>query len=167
MGTVVATWGLTLLAVIVGALASTGTQVYLDRKREHREADRAKQLVAGELLHAQAILRSVPMTGDWPPFEDADVYFPTSAWKEHRSRLAGELDEDLWNQLVLAYMSLEIERARFVDRARFHNTGQLPIKPLTAEEADSLKKTAIRLGKLRRQLYGAAGWEEEILGGQQ
>ncbi len=76
--------------------------------------------------------------------------------------MAGELDEDLWNQLVLTYTTLEIERPRFVDRARFHGSGQLPIKPLTAEEANALKKTANRLGKLRRQLYGGAKWDEEI-----
>ncbi len=58
MGPELTTGLFTLGGVIVGAVASAGNQVYLERKREEREADRAKQLVAGELLHLQMIFRS-------------------------------------------------------------------------------------------------------------
>jgi len=43
---------LPLIGIVLGALLTTGTQLYLERKRERRAADRAKRLVAGELLQA-------------------------------------------------------------------------------------------------------------------
>jgi hypothetical protein len=92
--------------VVIGALLTTFTQLYLERKREQRAADRAKLLVAGELLHAQRILRVVSADKIWPPFEDLNAFLPTSAWQENRSSVAGKVDEDLWNQLVMAYQGL-------------------------------------------------------------
>lgn len=157
MGTVVATWGLTLLAVIVGALASTGTQLYLDRRREQREADRAKQLVAGELLQAQIVLRSVSKGKHWPPMRNPDAYLPTSAWRENRYRLAGKIDETLWDQLVFAYTMLDADRERFVQ------ADQLPPNtPLPAEEAAGISKTARDLGELRQRLFKGGGWLDDL-----
>src|SRR2546421_4543030 len=97
MGTVIVTGIVALVAVIIGALASTGSQLFIESKREQRQVARARRLVTGELLQAQLIFRSVYRTGIWPPIENASSYLPTSAWQEHRAGLATELDEDLWN----------------------------------------------------------------------
>lgn len=66
METAVATGVFALTGVLVGALATTGSQLYLDKKREKREAGRAKQVVGGELLQAQMSLRAASMGKTWP-----------------------------------------------------------------------------------------------------
>jgi hypothetical protein len=62
--------------VLIGAFATTGSQFFLEKKREEREDDRAKQLIAGELLHIQIVFRSVSKGRDWPPIEDIDARRP-------------------------------------------------------------------------------------------
>jgi hypothetical protein len=143
--------------VVIGALLTTCTQMYLERKREQRAANRAKQLVAGELLNAQMVLSACSKGNLWPPIEDADAFLPTSAWHDHRSTLAGHVHEDLWNQLVMAYAAIEIDRARFVLANRLP-----PGTPLPAKEAEGIRQSAMRLGGLRRKLGGGGGWLEEI-----
>lgn len=160
MDPVVATGLFTLGGVIVGAGASTSGQVYLESRREGREGDRAKRLVAGELLHAQLILRAASEGTHWPPVEDINGFLPTSAWQEYRSRLAdpGEVEADLYDQLVLTYALLERDRARFLTADKIEGG-----KPLSASEAASLRKTAYDLGRLRRGLEGrAGGWLDEV-----
>jgi hypothetical protein len=147
----------TLGGVIVGAVATTGSQAYLEKKREEREADRAKQLVAGELLHLQMVFRGASAGTRWPPIEEGNAYLPNSAWQEYRSRLADTVDEDLWDQLVMAYVLLELDRARFVTAAKLID------RPLAPSEAASLRQTGYHLGRLRRRLGdGGGGWPDEI-----
>lgn len=149
--------GGTLGGVVLGALLMPLTQLYLEKKREQRAADRAKLLVAGELLHAQMVLRGISEGKHWPHMEDVSAFLPTSAWQENRSRFVGKIDEDLWNQLVMAYALLEVDRARFAMVIRFE-----PEKPLPAKEAEGIKETSNKLGRLRRELGGGGGWLEEI-----
>src|ERR1035437_65762 len=143
--------------VVIGALLTTFTQLYLERKREQRAADRAKLLVAGELLHAQLGLRAASTGKHWPVFEDVDAFLPTSAWRENRSGLAGKVHEDLWNQLVMKYALLEMDRARFVVANRLP-----PPTPLPAEQAESMKRECYDLGRLRRKLGAGGVWLDEI-----
>jgi hypothetical protein len=143
--------------VVIGALLTTLTQLYLERKREQRTADRAKLLVAGELLHAQLVLRSASAGKHWLPVEDINAFLPTSSWQEHRSSLVGEIHEDLWSQLVTSYALLEQHRARFVMANRLP-----PETPLSASEAERLKGDSNVLGQLRRELGLGGGWLDEI-----
>jgi hypothetical protein len=157
MGATIATGVFTLIGVLVGALATAGTQLYLDKKREQRAASQAKQVVGGELLHAQLTLRAASKGKTWPPFNDIDAYLPTSAWQEHRSRLAGKVDEDLWYRLVIVYANLEAERVRLI-----HATALPPDTQLPAKEAEAMKQFSYDLGQLRRELSGGGGWLDEI-----
>jgi hypothetical protein len=158
MGPELATGLFTLGGVIVGAGASTWGQVYLESKREKREADRAKRLVAGELLHLQLILRAAAAGPNWPLISDVNAHLPNTAWQEFRSRLVDTVDDDLFRELVLTYAELEADRARFV--AAFNLGG----KPLSALEATSLIKMSNTLGRLRRRLGDAGGgWPDEIV----
>jgi len=135
--------------VIVGSLLSTVTQIYLDRKREQRTAARAKQLIAGELLHAQMVLQSVSVGKYWPSFvEDADTFLPTSAWHEHRASLAGRIDEVLWYELVAAYAKLELDRTAFVLANRLSN----PETPLSETHVAGFKQVADSLDDLFNKL---------------
>jgi hypothetical protein len=143
--------------VVIGALLTTSTQLYLEWKREQRAADQAKLLVAGELLNAQLILRAASEGKHWPPAKDVDALLPTSAWRENRSSLAGKVHEDLWNQLVMAYGLLEIDRARLVLANRLPPATLLP-----AKEAEDMKQASNNLGRLRRKLGGGGGWLDEI-----
>jgi hypothetical protein len=95
-----------LAGVVIGALLTPLTQLYLERKRGQRTADRAKRLIAGELLHDQLVLRAASEGKTWPYIEDekaATAYLPSSVWEENRSSLVGHVDEDLLNQLVMSY----------------------------------------------------------------
>ena len=143
--------------VLLGGLLTPLTQLFLEWKREKRAADRAKLLVAGELLNAQLVLSVASEHNHWPPVEDINTLLPTSAWQEYRSSLAGKIPEDLWNQLVMAYTLLENDRARFV------NANRLPLEtPLSAEVAEGIKEASNNLGRLRRKLGGGGGWLDEI-----
>jgi hypothetical protein len=71
--------------------------------------------------------------------------------------VAGKVDEDLWNQLVMAYAGLEL------DRGRFATANRMPAgTPLPANEAEGIKRTFNKLGRLRRKLGGGGGWLDEI-----
>jgi len=143
--------------VLLGGLLTPLTQLFLEWKRERRAADRAKLLVAAELLHAQMTLRSVSKGGHWLPIEDLNAFLSTSAWRENRSSIAGKVSEDLWVQIVMAYAQLEI------DRSRFAVANKLPAAtPLDAEVAKGMKKSSNELGRLRRQLGVGGGWLDEI-----
>src|SRR5687767_6895112 len=93
---VVATGLFSLGGVFLGALLTPFTQLIVEWKRERRTIAQGKLLVAGELLNAQLILRSVAKGETWPYMEDVNACLPTSAWQENRSSFAGEVDEDLW-----------------------------------------------------------------------
>ena len=103
------------------------------------------------------ILRAASEAGHWPPVEDVDAFLPTSAWQENQASLAGEIQEDLWNRLVMAYALLEFDRARFVT-----SNNLPPSTPLPAREAEGIKEASSNLGRLRRELGGGGGWLGEI-----
>lgn len=154
---VVAAGLFSLGGVFLGALLMPLTQLYLEKKREQRCADRGKLLVAAELLHAQLILSSASVSKEWPHVEELNAFLPTSAWQENRSSLAGRVHEDLWDQLVMAYALLESDRARFALGSRSPTPIALP-----AKEAQGLKLFSYELGHLRRQLAPGGGWIDEI-----
>ena len=143
--------------VLLGAFLTPLTQLFLEWKRERRAADRAKLLVAAELLQAQMILRAVPEEGHWPSIEDLNAFLPTSAWRENRSSIAGKVSEDLWVQIVMAYSLLECDRSRFAAANKIPAT-----TPLTAEVAKGMIESSNNLGRLRRQLGLGGGWLDEI-----
>jgi hypothetical protein len=154
---VIAGGAFSLGGVLLGGLLATVTQLFLDWRRERRLAHRAKLLVAAELLNVQLALRGASVCKNWPSFEDLDAFLPTSAWRENRSSLAGNVSEGLWIELVMAYALLEM------DRSRFALANELPTpKPLDPELAKGMKKTSNDLGRLRRQLGVGGGWLDEI-----
>ena len=110
--------------VLLGGLLTPLTQLFLERKRERSVADRAKLLVAAELLHAQMTLRSVSNGEFWPPIEDLNAFLPTSAWRDNQSSLAGNMSEDLWVRIVMAYGLLAIDRSRFAVAPTRPGTGE-------------------------------------------
>jgi hypothetical protein len=160
VGPELATGLFTLGGVIVGAGASAWSQVYLESKRERREADRAKRLVAGELLHLQLVLRAAAVGTEWPPVSDVNAHLPNAAWQEFRSHLVGTVDDDMFNQLVMTYAELEVTRQRFV------TAFALVDKSLAASDATSLMHLSYELGRLRRRLADTGiGWPDEIVEG--
>ena len=158
MGSELATGLFTLAGVCVGAGASTWGQVYVEGKREKRQADRAKRLVAGELLHLQLVLRAAAVGPEWPLVRDVDAHVPNAAWQEFRSRLVDTVDNDLFNQLVMTYAELEATRARFVTAFALVN------QPLTGGDATSLMHLSYKLGRLRRRLADTGvAWPDELV----
>jgi hypothetical protein len=147
----------TLVGVIAGALLTPLTQLYLERMREQRACHRAKLLVAGELLQAQVTLRAASRSEHWICLDDAKAHLPTSAWHENLASLAGHIDCDLYNELVMEYALLGIERERF-----FLVNRMPAATPLPAKVAEEMKAHANTLGRLRRRLGGDGGWLDEI-----
>ncbi len=156
---VVAAGLFSLGGVLLGALLTPLTQVILERVRERRASKRARRLIAGELLHAQMILRTIWQTGTWPPIEDIDSFLPTSAWREHQSSLVGYVDDELWDRLSMTYAMMGRERDRFTNASRLPAATQVG-----AEVARGFKATSNDLGKLRRKLTkgGVGGWLDEM-----
>jgi hypothetical protein len=129
----------------------------VDAMRERRTSHRAMLLVAGELLHAQLTLRTASRSGNWICWEDPKAHLPTSAWQENQSSLVGHIDEKLFDELVMEYALLEI------DRDRFFLVSRIPMQtPLPAEVAEGMKTHSNRLGQLRKKLGVGGVWPDEI-----
>jgi hypothetical protein len=135
-----------LIGVVLGGLITFGTQMFFEWRRERRAVRRAKRLVGGELLHASTILRSFSDSKIWPSSPDVTSVLPTSAWQEHRDHLADMLNKDLWDQLVIAYSKLEIERALAKDL--------ISDTQLSIEMIEKMKHMSITLETLRSKLDG-------------
>ena len=67
------------------------------------------------------------------------------------------VSQDLWVQIVMAYIGLELDRSRFATANRISAT-----TPLTAEVAKGMKESSNELGRLRRHLGVGGGWLGEI-----
>lgn len=155
---VIVTGLFSLGGVVVGALLSPFTQFLIDWRRERGKAQRAKKLVAGELLHCQLILRTTADSGIWPVVDDAATArerLPSGMWEENRSDLVGALDDDLWNKLVMAYAALEVDRGRMI------LANKAPRERLTAEEAKLFTDGALKIGRLRHRLGGVGHWADD------
>jgi hypothetical protein len=148
---------LPLTGVIIGALLTPLTQLFLERHREQKVANRAKLLVAAELLQAQHILRAASVSKTWPYVEAIDSVLPTAAWREHRSAIAGMVSEELFVKIVMAYTSLEVDRDRIISEQKKSTQS-----PLTPEIAQSMKEDSETLGDIRRELGIGGGWMDEI-----
>jgi len=133
------------------------TQHFLERNRERRASSRARLLIAGELLNAQAVLRAASNLDHWLPVEDKAAFLPTDAWRENRSSLVSDVDGDLYNALVMAYALIETDRSRFVAANRLPANTPFPTK-----EAEGIKEFCNELGRLRRKLGGGGAWPDEI-----
>jgi hypothetical protein len=135
-----------LIGVVLGGLITGGTQMFLEWRREQRAVRRAKRLVKGELLQASMILRYFANSKIWPSSLDATSVLPTLAWQEHRAHLADVLNKDIWDQLVIAYSKLEIERALAKDL--------ISDTQLSDEMIETMKHMATTLETLRSKLDG-------------
>ena len=90
-----------IVGVIVGAIVTGGTQLFIDRRKEQRAVARAKRLVAGELLQARLILRVLHKAQRWPS-PGVLALLSTDAWQEHSFYLS-LLDPTVWDNLVGLY----------------------------------------------------------------
>jgi hypothetical protein len=157
--TATATGLFSLGGVILGALLSPLTQLYLEKKREKRAGHRARKLVAGELLHSQFNLRVASENTTWPIYvQDPNSWLPNSAWLENKSSLLGTVPDDLWDEIEMTYVSLEIRRDQLILAKRLPEA-----KSVTADEAEAFKRSSDKLGRLRRKLGAVGGWEDEML----
>lgn len=138
-----------LIGVAVGALATGGTQLYLDRRKEQHSIARAKRLVSGELLQARVIIASVIERGLFPPEVDLVEMLPTTAWETHAADLAPVITEELWNQAVVLHAELLALRAAI---ARLVGAGQRSVLP---QMIDLLRSTDAKLASIRAA-FGAA-----------
>src|ERR1700687_2455955 len=144
--------------VILGALLSPFTQLYLERRREKRAGHRARKLVAGELLHSQFNLRIASENSLWPIYvQDPNSWLPNSAWLENKSSLLGTVPDDLWDEIEMMYVSLDIRRDQLILVKSLTEA-----KSVTADEAEAFKRSSDKLGRLRKKLGASGGWDDEI-----
>lgn len=138
-----------LVGVIVGALTTGGTQVFLEWRRERRDVHRAKRLVAAELLGNASYLAAVSELKQ-VAYVETGAPLATSAWEQTRSDLAATLDEALWTRLAVAYVDLDRERERLNVGMKVTDLN----KPSSAldEMAESVGRLAEELIELRREL---------------
>ena len=156
-GTAIATGLFSLGGVILGALLSPLTQLFLEKNREKRAGHRAKKFIAGELLHSQFNLRIASESTIWPIYvQDPNSWLPNSAWLENKSSLLGTVPDDLWDEIEMTYVGLEIRRDGLILAKRLSEA-----KPVAADEAESFKRTADKLGRLRKKLGAGDNWGDE------
>ena len=139
-----------LVGVIVGALVTGGTQVFLEWRGERRDVRRARRLVAAELLSNASYLSAISVAKKVAYFE-AGAPLATSAWEQTRSDLAATLDEALWTRLALAYANLDRERERLTVAMGLTDLSDRP-SPALDVMAESVGRLAEELNELRREL---------------
>ena len=153
---VVAAGLFSLGGVVLGALLTPLTQLFLENRREARAVDRAKLLVSGELLQVQLTLRTAAKIERWYVVKDGTDFLSTSIWRESRSSLAGNVSQSLWNDLIMTYSVIEAERARIA------SANELPPgTPIPAGTAAEIKQLSDEVGHLRRKLGGTGRWLDE------
>jgi hypothetical protein len=113
------------MGVIVGALISTGTQVWLDRQKQLVVVRRAKRLVAQELMQNCTALDV--LTGDEPiDFEIVgpvlDQLLPILAWEVYRPDLASTLNHHDWQMVLNGYSTINVLRT-LLQAHRLHRSG--------------------------------------------
>lgn len=124
-----------LVGAIIGALASVGAVVWLDKSKEKRDAARAKRLISGELLQAHLLLTSLIEFGLWTSPVDMAMMFPVSAWQEYGANLQGISDE-VREEAVTVYTLLLGTRASlaFLDT---HQTSRVLLPDSIASLGDT------------------------------
>ncbi len=139
-----------LIGVVVGAVATTGGQVYLDGRKVRRSGSQAKVLVGGELLHGQSLYRLAAKNRVWPKIGDRPLAVPRQEWDQNHSQLVGEIDVQVWEELVMSYALVEFDEARW-------SAGDVEV---TEGLARQYLETADRLLALRRKLLPEAPLRE-------
>jgi hypothetical protein len=131
-----------LVGVVVGALATGGTQLYLEWRRERLAFKRAKRLIAAELLHNAVSFKAISDYREVAPFKGG---FPvaTSAWEDGRADLL-RLDDDLFALLAQTYGLLVLERGR-LDAA-------IAASKVSSTMATDFAKSAKHMRALRERL---------------
>lgn len=131
---------------IIGALASVGAVVWLDKSKEKRAAARAKRLIAGELLQAHTVLESLILFGPFRAPVDMAQMLPMSAWQEFGAHLEGVTD-DVRDEAVGVYTTILVTRASLAGLMTQETNGVLPSNTI-----ESLTRTDDRIVKLRAAL---------------
>jgi hypothetical protein len=139
-----------LIGVVVGALTTGGTQLFLAWRAERRDIRRARRLVASELAQNLVTLASVSAEQRVARFAGG-APLVTVAWEQSRSHLAVALDDDLFTRLAFAYSRLEIDRERLNVAMDLTDLSDEPTTALL-EMAKSVGQQAEELQKLRREL---------------
>lgn len=101
-----------LLGVVVGAIITTGTQIWLERQKTNVGARRAKRLVYHELMQSCTALHILADEQVEPNVIRLalDQLLPKVVWDEYRPDLAGTLNDTDWQTLLNAYSMLEVLR---------------------------------------------------------
>lgn len=137
-----------LVGVILGGLITGGFQVFLDERTNRRALQRAKRVVAGELLQVQIVLRAEAKTTSWTSYSDVNATLPVGAWEENREYIA-TIDEDLFSHLVGVYTLITMLRNAFV-------TAQDASPPLTKKpDHVQMMTTLVPAIDVLRQRLGA------------
>jgi hypothetical protein len=146
-----------IVGVVVGSVLNPLNQLYLDGKQRRRAAKLAKKLIAGELLQAQNFYGATVRGAAWPVFEDINALLPTAAWQEHKANLVDHVDDDVWNNLLLMYLMIEMDRQRFISANKMATP-----PPLQAKQAVELAQAFKELGTLRKALGAGGGFPNDI-----
>jgi hypothetical protein len=131
-----------IVGVIVGAIVTGGTQLFIDWRKEQRAVARAKRLVAGELLQARLILRTLHRLQRWPS-PDVLALLSTDVWQQHNFYLS-LLDPTVWDNLVGLYA----EFATMWVVANAFTAGDA----IQADMLATMKSTDEHLAAIRQQL---------------
>ena len=109
--TVILTGIFSLTGVIIGAVAATGTQLYLENKREGRTVRRAARLIDADLMFGEVSAKISIKDKQW---WDKDNRLTTDGWQQNRDIIASKLSWGHWLAVMIAVEAinyLQISRA--------------------------------------------------------
>jgi hypothetical protein len=138
-----------LVGALIGALATGGTQLFLDRRTHSRDAARARRLILGELMQAHTMLSVIASQRVFRTSADIAALFPVTAWQQHSAQLEG-ITDDVRNAMVQVYSELLVMRGSYV-WAIVEQAGGI----LTPEMADQIRKVDADVTTLRTMLTPA------------
>lgn len=99
-----------LAGVIIGALVTTGTQLYLEKKRENRETQRAARLIDSDLMFAEVAAESCINNKKWWVKSQR---LTTDGWQQYRDIIVSKLSWSDWVAVMVAIQAVnQLQEAR-------------------------------------------------------
>jgi hypothetical protein len=111
-----------LVGVVVGALLTAGTSVYMARRREKRDARAARRIIQSELKEAAQAVDEALDHKEWPTGWTKKTW--SESWSMYRPTLALAIrDDEEFDKIATAYLDMGLlETGLAADKRGFIET---------------------------------------------
>ena len=106
-----------IIGVIVGALATGGMQLAIERRRDRTRSRAAARLVAEEFVTGTVALMKLRRRPLGESVDAGEFVWPQGLWLENRGQLASALTPQEWMRVRNAAQAVAITKVRYQERA--------------------------------------------------